>query len=107
MGIANVNVAKMVLDDLNGLLGRPVELFVEDSAPDHSRAEVAAARIVERALEVIVGGTPGRRTRRCASLGFRPLRVTIGDASRPLLRAAAAPGRRVASDPTAPAVNRP
>ena len=33
MGI--VNVAKMVIDDLNdrgGLLGRPVELFVEHSA---------------------------------------------------------------------------
>jgi Periplasmic binding protein len=39
MGIANVNVAKMVIDDLNdggGLLGRPVELFVEDSATDDS-----------------------------------------------------------------------
>jgi len=37
MGIANVNVAQMVIDDLNdrgGLLGRPVELFVEDSATD-------------------------------------------------------------------------
>ena len=37
MGIANVNVAKMVIDDINargGLLGRPVELFVEDSATD-------------------------------------------------------------------------
>ena len=43
MGIANVNVAKMVIDDINsrgGLLGRPVELFVEDSATDD---EVAAA----------------------------------------------------------------
>ena len=33
MGIANVNVAKMVIDDINargGLLGRPIELFVED-----------------------------------------------------------------------------
>src|SRR5262245_10527551 len=39
MGIADVNVAKMVIDDLNdrgGLLGRPVELFVEDSATDDS-----------------------------------------------------------------------
>ena len=35
MGIANVNLARMVIDDLNdrgGLLGRPVELFIEDSA---------------------------------------------------------------------------
>ena len=34
MGIANVNVATMVVDDINargGLLGRPVELFVEDT----------------------------------------------------------------------------
>ena len=39
MGIANANVAKMVIDDINargGLLGRPVELFVEDSATDDS-----------------------------------------------------------------------
>ena len=38
-GIANVNVATMVIDDLNdrgALLGRPVELFVEDSATDDS-----------------------------------------------------------------------
>jgi ABC-type branched-subunit amino acid transport system substrate-binding protein len=58
-GIANVNVAKMVIDDLNdrgGLLGRPVELFVEDSAADDSVAEVAAARLVERAAGVVVGG---------------------------------------------------
>ncbi len=37
MGIANVNLAKMVIDDINargGLLGRPIELFVEDSATD-------------------------------------------------------------------------
>jgi urea transport system substrate-binding protein len=39
IGIANVNLAKMVIDDLNdrgGLLGRPVELLVEDSATDDS-----------------------------------------------------------------------
>ena len=59
MGIANVNVAKMVIDDLNdrgGLLGRPVELFVEDSATDDSVTEVAAARLVERAVDVVAGG---------------------------------------------------
>ena len=52
MGIANVNVAKMVIDDINargGLLGRPVELFVEDSATDDDVAEAAAAKLVERA----------------------------------------------------------
>ena len=58
MGIANVNVAKMVIDDINargGLLGRPVELFVEDSATDDAVAEAAAAKLVEQV---------GRRRRR-------------------------------------------
>ena len=48
MGIANANVAKMVIDDINargGLLGRPVELFIEDSATDDSVAESAAAKL--------------------------------------------------------------
>ena len=51
MGIANANVAKMVIDDINargGLLGRPVELFIEDSATDDSVAEAAAAKLVEQ-----------------------------------------------------------
>ena len=60
MGIANANVAKMVIDDINargGLLGRPVELFVEDSATDDEVAEAAAAKLVERAdVDVVVGG---------------------------------------------------
>ena len=59
MGIANVNVAKMVIDDINargGLLGRPVELFVEDSATDDDVAEAAAAKLVEREVDVVVGG---------------------------------------------------
>ncbi len=33
MGVANANVARMVVDDINengGLIGRPVELIVED-----------------------------------------------------------------------------
>src|SRR5438132_7551845 len=60
MGIANVNVAKMVIDDINargGLLGRLVELFVEDSATDDTVAEAAATKLVERAaVDVVVGG---------------------------------------------------
>jgi len=60
MGIANANVAKMVIDDLNdrgGLLGRPVELFVEDSATDDAVAEAAATKLVERVgVDVVVGG---------------------------------------------------
>src|SRR4051794_13649874 len=59
MGIANVNLANMVIDDINahgGLLGRPVELFVEDSATDDGVAEAAAAKLVERNVDVVVGG---------------------------------------------------
>ena len=59
MGIANVNIAKMLIDDINdrgGLLGRPVELFVEDSATDDKVAETAAARLIERTVDVVVGG---------------------------------------------------
>jgi ABC-type branched-subunit amino acid transport system substrate-binding protein len=43
LGIANANVAKMVIDDINakgGLLGRHVELLVEDSATtDYAEAK--------------------------------------------------------------------
>src|SRR5439155_13682802 len=55
MGIANVNVAKLVVDDINargGLLGRPVELFIEDSANDDTLAEAASAKLVERVVTV-------------------------------------------------------
>src|SRR5213080_1989656 len=58
MGIANVNVAKMVVDDINsrgGLLGRPVELFVEDSATDEV-ARTGAGRLVAADVDVVVGG---------------------------------------------------
>ena len=60
MGIANANVAKMVIDDINdrgGLLGRPVELFIEDSATDDSVAEAVAAKLVDDVgVDVVVGG---------------------------------------------------
>src|SRR5438445_3173962 len=59
MGIANVNVARMVIDDINskgGLLGRPVELFIEDSATDDAAAQTVAARLVEADVDVVVGG---------------------------------------------------
>src|SRR3954451_5177942 len=59
MGIANVNVAKMVIDDINsrgGLLGRPVELFIEDSGTDDDVARAAAARLVDADVDVVVGG---------------------------------------------------
>src|SRR3954467_7303771 len=60
MGIANANVARMVVDDINargGLLGRPVELFIEDSATDDGVAEAVAAKLVARAeVDVVMGG---------------------------------------------------
>jgi ABC-type branched-subunit amino acid transport system substrate-binding protein len=59
-GIANANVARMVLDDINargGLLGRPVELIVEDSATNDSIAAAKAAKLVQQDhVDVILGG---------------------------------------------------
>src|SRR6476660_414959 len=60
MGIANANVAQMLIDALHArraLLGRPVELFVEDSATAAVVAEAVAAKLVEQAaVDVVVGG---------------------------------------------------
>ncbi len=60
MGVANVNLATMVIDDINaggGLLGRPVELYVEDSATDDEAARAGAARLVRDAdVDVVIGG---------------------------------------------------
>src|SRR6476469_8112003 len=60
MGIANANVASMVIDDLNaagGVLGRPVELHLEDSETTDEAAEAAAAKLVRQEhVDVIVGG---------------------------------------------------
>jgi len=60
MGIANANVAKMVIDDINakgGLLGRHVELCLEDGATTDSVAAAKATKLVERDhVDVIFGG---------------------------------------------------
>ena len=60
MGIANANVADMVVHDLNasgGLLGRPLRLIVEDSATDDDAARAAATRMVdEHDVDVVLGG---------------------------------------------------
>ena len=60
MGIANANVAKMVIDDINakgGLLGRPVDLYLEDSETTDSVAEAKAAKLVQQEhVDVILGG---------------------------------------------------
>src|SRR4029077_11163872 len=60
MGIANTNVAQMVVDDINaegGLLGHPIELFIEDSATEDKAAEAAATKLVEQEhVDVVLGG---------------------------------------------------
>jgi ABC-type branched-subunit amino acid transport system substrate-binding protein len=60
MGIANANVARMVIDDINsggGLLGRQLELCLEDSATTDSAAEAAATKVVQDDhVDVVFGG---------------------------------------------------
>ncbi len=60
MGIANANVAKMVIDDINakgGLLGRKVDLYLEDGATSDSVAEAKATKLVQQdQVDVIFGG---------------------------------------------------
>jgi urea transport system substrate-binding protein len=60
VGLANANVARMVIGDINakgGLLGRSVELQIEDGATDDAVAAAAAERLVEEhQVDVILGG---------------------------------------------------
>ncbi|HEY0416277.1 MAG TPA: substrate-binding protein [Gaiellaceae bacterium] len=60
MGLANANVARMVVGDLNakgGLLGRHVELCLEDGATDDGVAAAAARKLVEEdQVDVVFGG---------------------------------------------------
>ena len=60
MGIANANVAKMVIDEINaagGLLGRQIDLYVEDGATIDSVAEAKATKLVAHdKVDVIFGG---------------------------------------------------
>jgi branched-chain amino acid transport system substrate-binding protein len=60
VGIANSNVARMVIDDINakgGLLGRPIELYLEDSATIDSVAEAKATKLVQHdKVDVLFGG---------------------------------------------------
>src|ERR671936_2937140 len=59
-GIANANVAKMVINDINakgGLLGRQLALYLEDSATTDSVAEARSAKLVQQDhVDVIFGG---------------------------------------------------
>jgi ABC-type branched-subunit amino acid transport system substrate-binding protein len=60
VGLANVNVARMVVDDLNaagGLLGQQLELLIEDSATDDAvAASVARKLVAEDEVDVVFGG---------------------------------------------------
>ena len=60
IGLANANVARMVVGDINatgGLLGRHLELHLEDSATDDTVAAAKAAKLVEQDhVDVILGG---------------------------------------------------
>src|SRR5947208_8810155 len=60
MGIANANVAKMVINDVNakgGLLGRQIDLYLEDSATTDSVAEAKATKLVQQdKVDVVFGG---------------------------------------------------
>ncbi len=60
MGIADANVARMVVDEINaagGLLGRHIELHIEDSETTDEAAEAAAAKLVQEVqVDVVFGG---------------------------------------------------
>ncbi len=59
-GQANANVAKMVVDQINadgGVLGRPLELFIEDTASNESVAVGNVRKLVKRdRVDVVLGG---------------------------------------------------
>src|SRR6476619_3786057 len=61
MGRANANVARMVVDEINtngGLLGRKIELYLEDGATTDAVAEAKAAKLVAQdKVDVIFGGS--------------------------------------------------
>jgi urea transport system substrate-binding protein len=60
MGIADANVAKMVINDINakgGLLGRQIDLYLEDSETNDEVAATKASKLVEREkVDVVFGG---------------------------------------------------
>ena len=59
MGIADANVAKMVIDEINaggGLLGRRIELHLTDSETTDEAAAACATKLVQEGVDVIFGG---------------------------------------------------
>jgi ABC-type branched-subunit amino acid transport system substrate-binding protein len=59
-GNSNANVAKMVVKDINnagGILGRPIELFIEDTASNESVAVGNVRKLIQRdKVDVVLGG---------------------------------------------------
>src|SRR6476661_2629197 len=59
-GNADANVAKMVIKEINdagGLLGRPLELFIEDTASNESVAVGNVRKLIQRdKVDVVLGG---------------------------------------------------
>jgi ABC-type branched-subunit amino acid transport system substrate-binding protein len=60
MGVGQANVATLVVDEINasgGLLGRRVELLIEDSATDDAQAAAKATKLVQDDhVDVLLGG---------------------------------------------------
>src|SRR5579871_2151249 len=60
MGCAQANVATLVVDEINasgGVLGRRLDLIVEDSATDDAQAAAKAAKLVQDDhVDVLLGG---------------------------------------------------
>src|SRR5258708_36234764 len=59
LGVANANIAKMVIDDINskgGLFGRPLNLHLEDRATTDSVAEAKSRKLVlGEKVDVLLG----------------------------------------------------
>ena len=59
-GVADANVAKMVIKELNddgGLLGRPIELHIEDTASNESIAVGNVRKLIQRdKVDLVLGG---------------------------------------------------
>jgi ABC-type branched-subunit amino acid transport system substrate-binding protein len=59
-GNANANIAKLVVKDLNdagGVLGRPLELHIEDTASNESVAVANVRKLIQRdKVDVVLGG---------------------------------------------------
>ena len=59
-GVPNANVAKMVVEEINaagGLLGRPLQIFLEDTASNEQLAVTRVRKLVSKdKVDVVFGG---------------------------------------------------